>query len=171
MFTPTITYNDLKEGDLLFYRWSSLFSFFIRIWEVLRYGQWRHFWNAFTHVAQVVYNRELDTLQRYDAMEWLKTGYRDMIGKAYVFRLKQPLTQRELMIWRQYLLARKWSSYDLKWAISTIGRERDDIFGDYCSELTKNALVLIGRIKDKPVTPYGLYVLLRKKLDFVWVII
>lgn len=172
MFTPTITMNDLEEWMLLFYRGDSLFSFFIRIGEVIRYGRWRHFWNAFTHVAQVVYNRELDYLMRYDAMEWLPTGYRDMVGKAYVFRFKEPLTARELMLWRQYLLARKWSSYDLKWAISTIGRERDDIFGDYCSELSKNALFVSGRIKnDKQVTPYGLYVTLRKKLDFVGIII
>ncbi len=163
---------DLKEWDLLFYRWDSFFSFFIRIGEVLRYGNFKHFFNAFTHVAQVVYNRELDYLMRYDAMEWLKTGFRDKVGKAYVFRFKDPLTARELMLWRQYLLARKWSWYDLKWAVMTNFTGREDIFGDYCSEIAKNALFVAGRMKDdRQVTPYGLYTKLRKKLDFIWIMI
>ena len=172
MFTPTITYNELEEGMLLFYRGDSLFSFFIRLWEVLRYWKWRHFFIAFTHIAQVTYNRELDILQRYDSMEGLKTGFRECIWKAYVFRFIEPLTARELMLWRQYLLARKGSSYDLQWAISTIGQEREDIFGDFCSELTTNALFVAGRItNDSHKTPYGVYTSLRKKLVFIWVIL
>lgn len=172
MYTPTITYHELKEGDLLFYRGSSWFSFFIRIGEVIKSGQWRHFFIAFTHVAQVVYNREIDCLQRYDSMEWLRTWFRDIFGQAYVFRFKEPLTQHELIVWRQYLLARKWSAYDLKWALSTMGREQDDIFGDYCSELTNNALYVGGRNSDdRAKTPYWLYVGMRDKLEFVWVIL
>lgn len=172
MFTPTITSDQLREWDFLFYRGSSIFSFFIRIGEVLRYWKWRHFFIAFTHIAQVVYNRDLDILQRYDSMEWLKTGFRECIWQAYVFRFIEPLTARELMLWRQYLLARKGSSYDLRWAISTIGKESENIFGDYCSELTTNALFVAGRItNDSHKTPYGVYTSLRKKLVFLWVIL
>ncbi len=73
---------------------------------MLRYGSWKHFFIAFTHIAQVVYNRENDFLQRFDAMEGYKTGFRDFVGKAYVFRWKTPPTARELMLWRAYLIAR-----------------------------------------------------------------
>lgn len=65
MYTPAITYSDLQEGDKLLYRG----SWIIRMYEAVLAKDWRHFFIAFSHTAQMVYNRELDCIQRYDAME------------------------------------------------------------------------------------------------------
>jgi len=175
MYTPTITRLDLKEWDLLFYRWNRTFSWLIRIYETIKCFDIRHpikslmkLFIAFTHVAQVLYRREFDSLFRFDAMEGHKTGFRDVIGKAYVFRFTESLTAHELMVWRQYLLAREWSNYDMFWALYQI----DNVFDDFCSELSENALVAIKRIKDeKHLSPYQFYRKLRKKLTFIGVII
>lgn len=169
MFTPTVTYQDLKEWDKLWYRWHAFFSWIIRIWEAILAKDWKHLFIAFTHTAQVVYNRELDCLQRYDAMEWYKTGFRDTIGQAYVFRWETPMTDHETMVWREYLLKRNWSTYDLGGAVT--GKE--NVFEDYCSELSTNADVSCGKIKDvrKRLRPQQYYKKLRKRLVFVWVIL
>lgn len=103
MYTPTITKEDLREGDKLFYRG----SWIIRAYEAVLARDWRHFFIAFSHTAQMVYNREIDDIQRYDAMEGMKTGFRPTIGQAYVFRWKEPMTGHQTMVWRNYLLARK----------------------------------------------------------------
>ena len=70
MYTPTITFSDLKEGDLLFYRSTSIFGRLIRLWEALKAGK---FVSAFSHQAGMVYDRNLDKLRRFDAMEGYKT--------------------------------------------------------------------------------------------------
>lgn len=168
MYTPTITKSELLEWDLLFYRWNRPFSWIIRIYEAVRANDITRLFIAFTHVAQMVYNRDLDRIQRFDAMESLKTGFRMDIGKAYVFRWKVPLTEKQLMLTRSYLIARQWSNYDLFGAFSQV----DDVFADYCSELTKNSLVASGKIKDSQyLSPYQFYKKYRSKLISIWVII
>lgn len=173
MYTPTITKYALQEWDQLLYRGDSFFSFIIKIWEVLRYGKIKHFFTAFTHVAQVVYNRECDCLQRFDAMEGMKTGFREQIWQAYVFRWKKEPTARELMLWREYLMKRRWSVYDRKWAFSTsLQKEVEDVFWDYCSELDMNSWIASWKVRNgRAPTPYQFYLKFRNKMDFIWVII
>lgn len=169
MFTPTITSKDLLEGDKLFYRWTGTFGWIIRIYEALLARDWKHLFIAFTHTAQMVYNRELDIIERYDSMEGLKTGFRPILGKAYVFRWIVPMTGHEAMVWRNYLLARQWSSYDLWGALTG----RQDVFEDYCSALTTNADTACGKIKplNTRLRPQQVYKKYRKKLVFLWVIL
>ena len=169
MFTPTITKFDLKEGDKLFYRWNGFFGWIIRIYEAMLARDWKHIFIAFTHTAQMVYNREIDDIERFDAMEWLKTGFRPVIWKAYVFRWEEPMTGHQAMVWRNYIIARKWSDYDLWGAVT--GKENE--FQDYCSELSTNADIACGKMKDIKwrLRPQQYYKKLRKRLVFIWVIV
>ena len=168
MYTPTITSHDLLEGDILLYRWNSVYSFVIRIYEAIRAFDLDRLFIAFTHIAQIVENRWCGCIMRYDSMEWFKTGFRPITENAYVFRWKEPLTLHQKMIWRNYLLSREWSSYDLIWAVT----EWDDVFGDFCSELVKNSLVACEKIPDTEyLSPYQFYLEYRDQLDFIWVIL
>jgi len=172
MYTPTLSYSQLREADILLYRSSWIFGWTIRIFEAIKAGNWRHIFTAFTHQAGIVYDRTLNKLRRYDAQEGRKTGFRNKIGKAYVFRWKKEITQHQLMLYRQYLLAREWTEYD-KLAIFWFWIEaiKEDPFKDVCSELYKNAHVCAEMMKDaERMSPYWFYQKYREEIDFLWVI-
>lgn len=172
MYIPIVIYSQLREADILLYRSSGFFWWTIRIFEAIKAGNWRHIFKAFTHQAWIVYDRKLDKLRRYDAMEGRKTGFRSKIGKAYVFRWKKEITPHQLMLYRQYLLTREWTEYD-KLAIFWFWVEaiKEDPFKDVCSELYKNAHVCAGIIEDvERMSPYWFYVKHREEIDFIWII-
>ena len=170
MYTPTITFQDLKEGDVLMYRSSSLFGRLIRLWEAMKAGK---FVSAFSHQAGIVYDRQLDKLRRFDAMEGYKTWFRLKVGQAYVFRWKTPPTPHQLMLYRQYLLARERSEYDrlaILWFM--VNGVQEDPFKDVCSELYKNAWVASVKIEDvDKLSPFGFYNKYRNELIFLWIIL
>ena len=170
MYTPTITYSDLKEGDLLFYRSNSVFGKLIRLWEAFKAGK---FVSAFSHQAGIVYDRNLDKLRRFDAMEGYKTWFRIKVGKAYVFRWKTSPTPHQLMLYRQYLMAREWSGYDrlaIFWFM--VNWIQEDPFKDVCSELQKNAWVASEKIEDSDkLSPFWFYSKYREEMDFLGIIL
>lgn len=102
MFIPSITYNDLKEFDVLFYRPASLFGKLIGLYTAIKNRKFDRL--AFSHVGIVL--KDKYKLKRYDAMEGYRTGFRVSIGKAYVFRFKN-LTDDQKSKIKSYLLSRE----------------------------------------------------------------
>jgi hypothetical protein len=129
------------------------------------------FVQAFSHVAVVLEN-ELGGLQRFDAMEWSTTGFREKYEGAYVFRLKNLTDEHKTKI-QAHCNSRLWSEYDKKGIFSFISkRVKENEMKDYCSELMKNALFFAWIIEDtEKITPYELYKLIREKVDFVGIIL
>ncbi len=106
-------------------------------------------------------------------MEGKKTGFRSVIGKAYVFRFKN-LTEEQKNRMQEYWESREWSGYDRRGVLSFIFKRslREDEFCDYCSEMIKNALVYVELMKDvEQIIPFDLYKKNREKMDFIWLIL
>lgn len=174
MFQKTITYTDLKHCDFLFYRPRNFFGYLIGIFTAIMNKKFGGV--TFSHVAIMLEdNKHPWALARFDALEGKKTGFRNVIGKAYVFRFKN-ITEEQRNRIHDYCMSRMWSSYDRRGIIAFIlrffGLISEDEFKDYCSELIKNALVYAWMIEDvERITPFDLYQENREKMDFIWLIL
>lgn len=140
MFIKTLTFTELREGDILFYRPKTLFGILIGFYTAIRH--WRFDIIAFSHVAVVLLDKFSGKLKRFDALEGKKTGFRDKVGEAYVFRM-EGLGNQDLPTMKHYFLSREGSEYDRRGILSFIfgRRVREDEFRDYCSEMLKNGFV------------------------------
>lgn len=169
----TLSLSELMEGDILLYRSHWLFGWWIRFFEALSRLKMKYLFIAFTHQAGMLYDRECDCISRFDAQEGHKTDFRSRVGQAYVFRWKVPPTARQMMLYREYLLKRRGSSYDrLAVASYLYNRISENPFDDICSEAQTNAWIYSSYLREgKKLSPFGFYLKYRKKIDFLWVII
>lgn len=164
--TLTILESEIEEGDLLFYRPSSLFGMIIKLFDSLMYGRVDI---AFSHVA-IALRDSTGALRRFDAMEGKKTGFRDEIENCYVFRLW--LSQQEISDVKRHCMTRGGSKYDRRGILSYFTRVQEDEFRDYCSELVKNSLFKTRywnklKLEEKKLSPLQLYILLRPYMLFI----
>lgn len=174
-FIKTITRKEIEEFDLLFYRPGSFFWLGIMLYDALYalfHGSIKNFFRvlfrlSFSHVW-IALKDPTNLVRRFDAMEWLRTGFRQSFENCYVFTLQ--LTEEQKQVIHDHLYARKWSFYDTRWILNfVLPIIKEDEFRDYCSELQKNALVLTWGYPEldwKQVSPFTLYMLLRPKLTF-----
>jgi len=180
MFKKTITYTELKHCDILFYRPMTLFGYLIGFFTSMMRGKFDRV--TFSHGALVLKDPDhLDDLKRFDAMEGYKTGFREEIGKAYVFRFKS-LTEEEAMLIQEYCMSRKGSDYDRPGIFQFLKdipifkpffkNIQEDEFRDFCCELQKNAFVNAKKMKDcEKIIPHDLYERIRQDVDFVGLIL
>lgn len=166
----TIAQGDIEECDLLFYRPTSLFWLMIKLFDSLRYGR---FDIAFSHVGIAIKNHD-GKIQRFDAMEWYRTGFRDSFENCYVFTLKLSKKEKENIV--KHCLSRGGSKYDERWILSFFTPISEDEFRDYCSELIKNALYYTSYwdilwLWDKKLSPLQLYLTLRPYITFKWLLL
>ena len=128
---------------------------------------------TFSHVAIMLkHPRKFDELARFDALEGRKTGFRIVIGKAYVFRFKN-ITEEEARLIQEYCMSREGSDYDRQWIMQFLFKTvREDEFRDFCCELLKNAFVNAKKMKDcEKIIPHDLYERIRPDVDFVGLIL
>lgn len=161
----TIFISDIWACDLLMYRPSSFFGLMIKFFDAMRYGRIDI---AFSHVATAIHNQKWE-LQRYDAMEWYRTWFRNNFENCYTFSLD--LTEEEIQKMERHFLSRGGSKYDRKGILSFFTPIEEDEFCDYCSELYKNALYYTRywdmlSLWEKKLSPMELYTLLRPYLTF-----
>ena len=168
--------SELKNIDLLFYQPTSFFGVMIALFHVFTQEPIKFFldllkWDVrlpFCHVWGII------SWQRFDALEWNRTWFRDDIGNAYVYRINN-LTVEERRKARAYILSREGSYYDKRWVASyLIPTIQQSDFRDYCSELWSNWLCFAGIIeKTDKLSPYGFYKKLRDegKIKFIWIVL
>lgn len=179
-YLKTITKNEVEEFDLLFYRPSSFFGRWIVIYDAFYAffrGSIKNFFRvlfglSFSHVA-IALKDPNNQLRRFDATERLRTWFRQAYENCYVFKLE--LTDEQKQVIKDHMYARKGSFYDKKWIVQfLIPIVKEDEFRDFCSEIQKNALVLTGGFPEldwKQVSPFTLYMLLRQKFIFKWLLL